>query len=720
MLEEILAQPDCNPDKYNRYREMEGYYADLMGYYGQAIELSLQSINHYKKHYPYSTSTNMIQRNVARLYRKIGLPSQAIQQLENILEQERLSPMANSLIILKSMNSLGELHRDAGSYEKALDYYQYTLELVLKLRGEQSFSAGSVTNNIGETYYALGNYQEALKWHQRSLTIRLQLDKHPYRTNSYDNLGMTYLKLGELEQAEQYIMKAYELREQETKSIYYSAFHIKSQLHLAALAEKKGNISAALQHYKQAIEINRGNLKEDYISKHRAYNLIGNLQLSQSNWQEASQTFNQALHQTISKEELRGNLQQHITIKHSGQVLTSLIGNAQAIAHQYDGTQDRAFLYEAFDYYKLSIELANKIRQSYSSQKDKLNMSRQTITLYKNAALLSDRLYQLTQDEKYLEALFQISEQSKAGILLDAQNQHMADKTGVLPDSLLEQEHRLAALNSYYQQQINTSTEKEQQNVWKQKHFENQRKKETLSKKIEQRDNLGKKFRSTVGPLVHNQREVKHIHQKFEGEVFLGKAALERQFKTKLADYSILHLAMHALIDNEDPSNSCLVFTHQQDSIEDNFLHVYELYNMELSADLVVLSACNTGLGKLEGGEGFMSLGRAFAYAGCPSVVMSHWKVDDLATSKLMDYFYDELAKGLDKSTALQTAKIHYLEQATPRETAPFLWGSFVLMGDDIPIKIIQPSVKWPYFLIGFLLVALVIGVKVYIRKTSA
>ena len=68
--------------------------------------------------------------------------------------------------------------------------------------------------------------------------------------------------------------------------------------------------------------------------------------------------------------------------------------------------------------------------------------------------------------------------------------------------------------------------------------------------------------------------------------------------------------------------------------LEDNFLHVYELYNMKLPIDMAVLSACNTGFGKLETGEGFMSLGRAFAYAGCPSVVMSHWKVDDQATAQ--------------------------------------------------------------------------------------
>ena len=199
--------------------------------------------------------------------------------------------------------------------------------------------------------------------------------------------------------------------------------------------------------------------------------------------------------------------------------------------------------------------------------------------------------------------------------------------------------------------------------------------------------------------------------------MYVGNDAVERVFKTELAKHSVLHLAMHALVDNEDPTNSRLVFTHDADSVEDNFLHVYELYNMKLPIDLAVLSACNTGFGKLEGGEGLMSLGRAFAYAGCPAVVMSQWKVDDLATSTLMKSFYENLAKGMKKSEALQTAKLSYLENCGPREGIPFLWGSFVLMGDDQPIAV-EKAFEWKYVGSG-VAVVMIIMLFYYLRRAE-
>ena len=144
---------------------------------------------------------------------------------------------------------------------------------------------------------------------------------------------------------------------------------------------------------------------------------------------------------------------------------------------------------------------------------------------------------------------------------------------------------------------------------------------------------------------------------------------------------------MHALVDDEQSMQSKLVFTTTPTQQEDGFLHLYELYNMQLKADLVVLSACNTGYGQYIRGEGIASLGRAFAYAGCPTVVMSHWSVDDQSTSKLMAYFYEGLAAGKSKALALQEAKLQYLENAAPRDAHPAFWGSFVLNGNDAPIE---------------------------------
>ena len=163
--------------------------------------------------------------------------------------------------------------------------------------------------------------------------------------------------------------------------------------------------------------------------------------------------------------------------------------------------------------------------------------------------------------------------------------------------------------------------------------------------------------------------------------------ANEAVFKSNAIDYGILHLATHAIIDGENPLNSYLIFTSTGDSTEDNNLYAWELYNMRLNAQMAVLSACNTGFGKLQRGEGVMSLGRAFAYAGVPSIVMSLWPAEDESTADLMGYFYEALAEGQSKDEALRNAKLRFLKEMPPSKHHPFYWAGFVVQGDAGPLK---------------------------------
>jgi CHAT domain-containing protein len=206
------------------------------------------------------------------------------------------------------------------------------------------------------------------------------------------------------------------------------------------------------------------------------------------------------------------------------------------------------------------------------------------------------------------------------------------------------------------------------------------------------------KFRNAITALKWNEHEIASIHNFFKGDAYPGSKATERRFKQLAGKYAVIHLAMHALLDDAEPMNSRLVFSQNIDGAEDGYLYAFELYGMQLNARMVVLSACNTAYGELANGEGVMSLGRAFAYAGVPSVVMSHWKVDDEATSVLMEYFYKHLSEGMNKSEALRMAKLNYLEKADPAKIHPFYWGAFVTTGDDSPL-IIPPRDN--YLVIG-------------------
>ncbi|HEU4508465.1 MAG TPA: CHAT domain-containing tetratricopeptide repeat protein, partial [Pyrinomonadaceae bacterium] len=151
----------------------------------------------------------------------------------------------------------------------------------------------------------------------------------------------------------------------------------------------------------------------------------------------------------------------------------------------------------------------------------------------------------------------------------------------------------------------------------------------------------------------------------------------------RLGDYRIIHFATHGLINNQHPDLSGIVLSlvDQQGRPQNGFLRLYDVYNLKLNADLVVLSACETALGKEIKGEGLVGLTRGFMYAGAPRVVASFWRIDDRATADVMRRFYSAMLKdGLAPSAALRAAQISMLRER--RWNAPHYWAAFTLQGD--------------------------------------
>ena len=150
-----------------------------------------------------------------------------------------------------------------------------------------------------------------------------------------------------------------------------------------------------------------------------------------------------------------------------------------------------------------------------------------------------------------------------------------------------------------------------------------------------------------------------------------------------LGQYRIVHFATHGILDNEHPELSGIVLSlfDRQGRRQDGFLRLNDIYNLSLPVDLVVLSACNTGLGQDVKGEGLIGLTRGFMYAGSMSVVASLWKVDDRATSELMGRFYREmLGEGKTPAAALREAQLAMWKQK--RWQAPYYWAAFTLQGE--------------------------------------
>jgi CHAT domain-containing protein len=150
-----------------------------------------------------------------------------------------------------------------------------------------------------------------------------------------------------------------------------------------------------------------------------------------------------------------------------------------------------------------------------------------------------------------------------------------------------------------------------------------------------------------------------------------------------LSQYRIVHFATHGLLNSQHPELSGIVLSliDRQGRPQNGFLLLHEIYNLKLPADLVVLSACQTGLGKEISGEGFVGLTRGFMYAGAARLVASLWKVDDAATAELMRRFYHSmLVKRLTPAAALRDAQVEMQKQ--PRYRSPYYWAAFVIQGE--------------------------------------
>jgi len=195
-------------------------------------------------------------------------------------------------------------------------------------------------------------------------------------------------------------------------------------------------------------------------------------------------------------------------------------------------------------------------------------------------------------------------------------------------------------------------------------------------------DNVLKGGDQKVQPLYQSKREVEKIVELFSGEVFLNEAASIDQFEKVGKQYPILHLSTHGSANNL-PKNEAYILLASRDTMEQAAkIYLSDIASYRIPAKLVVVSACESGVGPLDQGEGIISLTRAFTQAGTKSLLNSLWKVDDQATADLMIRFYEYLKQGQRKDEALQNAKSDFIKSAKdPEKSHPYYWASFILTG---------------------------------------
>lgn len=208
-------------------------------------------------------------------------------------------------------------------------------------------------------------------------------------------------------------------------------------------------------------------------------------------------------------------------------------------------------------------------------------------------------------------------------------------------------------------------------------------------------------------PLEYSKQEINNLNKLVsDGQVLISEKATESNFKENAEKSKVIHLSTHSFLYKNQP---LILFSQTEDSHNDGFLETTEILELALNSELVVLSSCRSGLGRIDEAEGVIGMQKAFFEAGAKSIIVSLWDVNDRYTSYLMQSFYEFLSEGNNKAEALQKAKLNFKEK---HSSNPYYWSAFVLSGDVSEIDL-KKSISSSYLYL-LILIALLLTVFIY------
>lgn len=216
-------------------------------------------------------------------------------------------------------------------------------------------------------------------------------------------------------------------------------------------------------------------------------------------------------------------------------------------------------------------------------------------------------------------------------------------------------------------------------------------------------------------PSLTPEEEAAALLKTVDCDTFSFQHATEHDFTNNVNKYSIVHLSLHGILDSSNYQTNKMCFTATKDSLNDGIFNVCDVIPLRLNSDLIVLSGCNTGNGKIIEGEGIMSFARNFILAGSRAILMSTWELDNNSSIKLNTQFYKYLGEGYTKPEALQRSKIDFLNSSDNLHKHPYFWSGFVLIGGTENIEVPQPNwFKTSLYFLG--IIALIIATLLFLK----
>ncbi len=695
---------------------------------------------------------SMILNNIGNTYRDKGLLLSekedfylALNYHERSLAIAKQNNDINTEI--EVLNNLGSVYTDLENYQKALDYFQLGYKKAEEIQDLESI--GMILNNIGIVYYNQGNYEESTKYYQKAIDLAQKLKGGQILWEAFFELGNSYAKQNKYFEA----LKNY-------KNSIRIVENIRSQLTLEELkasylgTDKRIEAYHNLIHILVALHDENNELGYDreafnYLERAKARAFLDSLEVSQVDislginfklknrekelMKDISNIYNKLLAAELTSEEI-DSLQQQLTEKENE--LETLKREIRSKSPDYadlkypeiislkETQKELLDKKSAFIAYTIGNEDSYGFSITKNSMKifpiPKKSEIQNLISVYLKTIADKD-----TEDFSPGYELFKI-------LVLPGLDQNIkeitfipADILNFLPfETLITQKHSIHWLIEDYKIDYVPSISSYREIIQRKKTAKSKRPYDILAfgdpdyGPVESETNGDDIFQNFYSSSAFNFYRLKYsgieidkiksLFKRNKEEIFVRDAATESQLKNlDLDDFKIIHFAAHSLIDDEIPARSSIVLSLKNDTMEDGFVQMREIYNLKLNADLVTLSACQTGLGQYIRGEGIEGLNRAFFFAGSSSVLMSLWAVNDQATYQLMERFYTHLRSSSQIVNSLREAKLEMINSETVSH--PYYWAGFIVSGEANYVVFPKNLGRWlfiggTFFLVGGLI----------------
>jgi CHAT domain-containing protein/tetratricopeptide (TPR) repeat protein len=636
-----------------------GLAYNWLGDYSQAIDFCQQSLTIARELGDYQDEAASL-GNLGLVYNRLG------DYLQSIDFYQQSLTIANKIrdrqIEAASFNGLGNAYTNIGDYPQAINFYQKSLAIAREL-GDRQIEAASL-NDIGGAYGNLRDYPQAIDFHQQSLAMNRDIDNRQGEAVSLNNLGFSYLEKDDFSAAATSLfdaisvfesLRASELSDRDRINLFETQTQAYTNLVLALVLQNK---------HSEALEVSERSRTRSFV------------QLISDRLAESADT--QALTDSLSFGDMQkvAKAQQSVLIEYSLVITPDNTSLLYIWVMQPTGKLDFRQVPLGDDPARLT-ELVSQSRRSIGARGRGFILDDSNT----NDAETTDKLRELHQ--LMIEPIADLlpSDPAQRVVFVPQGDLFLVPFAALMDESgkyLIEQHTILTAPSiqvlDLTQRQATARVDNASTNLTALLAVGNPVMPEVWDPQ--------KGINIQLSSLIDAEREAQDIADFFSTEALVGAGATEQAVKEQIGNARIVHLATHGLLEYGIPKESgvrdvpgAIALTPGQGN--DGLLTSAEILELDLKADLVVLSACDTGLGTITG-DGVIGLSRSLIAAGAPSVIVSLWSIPDAPTADLMTEFYRQMQQGQDKAQALRQAMLTTMET----HPNPGDWAAFTLIGE--------------------------------------